>query len=98
MKLRPSRFWVIPGICLLITFYFFYHAVQGGRGIRRMKQLNAEIVQARVIAAQTVKERQLLQTKVDSLSPKSLDLDQLEESALRLLNMGDAADKVIFTR
>ncbi len=98
MSLAPSRFWVIPCICLLITFYFFFHAVQGGRGIRRMEQLNAEIAQARVIAAETVKERQLLQTKVDSLSPKSLDLDQLEESAHRLLNMGEAEDKVIFVK
>ncbi len=97
MNLRPSRFWVIPIICLLITLYFFFHAVQGGRGIRRMGQLDAEIAAARLIAAETAKERQLLQTKVDSLSPKSLDLDQLEESALRLLNMGDTADKVIFT-
>ncbi len=98
MILRPSRFWVIPGICLLITLYFFYHAVQGARGIRRMEQLDAEIAAARVIADETVKERQLLQAKVDSLSPKSLDLDQLEESAMRLLNMGDKADKVIFAR
>ncbi len=98
MNLRPSRFWVIPCMCLLITLYFFYHAVQGGRGIRRMEQLDAEIAAARVIAADTVKERQLLQAKVDSLSPKSLDLDQLEESAMRLLNMGDKADKVIFIR
>ena len=34
--------------------------------------------------------------KVNALSPKSLDLDQLEESALRILNMGDKNARIIF--
>lgn len=90
-----SRSYVIPAICLLITMYFTYHAIQGARGIRRMKQVNAEIVLAENIAKETRAEKDLLHRKVKSLSPDSLDLDQLEESALRVLNMGSPEDKLI---
>lgn len=90
-----SRTYVIPAICLLITMYFTYHAIQGARGVRRMGQVNTEITLAKNVAKETRAEKELLQKKVKSLSPESLDLDQLEESALRVLNMGSPDDKVI---
>ncbi len=90
------RYWMIPIICLMITFYFIYHSIQGNRGIRRMDQLTAEIQLAQTIARDTKKQRTLLQTKVHALSPHHLDLDQLEESAIRILNMGNKEDRVIF--
>ena len=61
-----------------------------------MNQLNEEILLARQIADDTRSEKELLETKVKSLSPDALDLDQLEESALRVLNMGSPQDQVIF--
>lgn len=96
MKLPTQpRSYVIMAICLLITIYFCYHAVQGARGLRRMEQLKTEIALATQIARDTANEKDLLRKKVRSLSPSSLDLDQLEESALRVLNMGKPDDKVI---
>lgn len=90
-----SRTYVIPAVCLLITMYFTYHAISGARGFRRMGQVNTEITLAGNVAKETRTEKTLLQKKVKSLSPDSLDLDQLEESALRVLNMGSPDDKVI---
>ncbi len=96
MKLTPPRAWLFPTVCLIITSYFIYHGIQGARGYRRMNQLNEEILLARQIADDTRSEKELLETKVKSLSPNALDLDQLEESALRVLNMGSPQDQVIF--
>ena len=79
-----------------ITLYFVYHGVEGNHGIQRMKQVREEIRMATYISNQLKKEKELLQAKVNALSPKSLDLDQLEESALRILNMGDKNARVIF--
>ena len=61
-----------------------------------MKQAQEEIHTATQIATDLEKQKELLQSKVNALSPRSLDLDQLEESALRILNMGDKNAKVIF--
>ena len=91
-----SRNWFFPFICMWITLYFFYHGIEGNHGIQRMKQVQNEIRTATQIATSLKKEKELLQAKVNALSPKSLDLDQLEESALRILNMGDKNARIIF--
>ena len=89
--------WMIPMICTLITGYFAYHTVQGNHGIKRGQQIDREIELARLTADQIRKQRDLLAQKTAALSPASLDLDQLEESAMRFLNMGHPGDMVIFT-
>ncbi len=96
MRGFSSRSYVIPAICLLVTVYFSYHAVQGARGLRRMEQVTEEIKIASQMAEKTRIEKELLQRKVRALSTQSLDLDQLEESAMRVLNMGNPEDKIIF--
>lgn len=90
-----SRSYIIPAICLLMTIYFSYHAIHGARGLRRMEQVTQEIKLATQIANETRQEKELLQRKVRALSSDSLDLDQLEESAMRVLNMADPTDLVI---
>lgn len=95
MRLGESRLYVIPISCLLITLYFCVHAVSGARGLKRLEQVNAEIVLATDIATETRAEKESLQRKVRALSVESLDLDQLEESAMRVLNMGRPDDLVI---
>ena len=95
MRLGESRIYVIPISCLLITLYFCVHAVSGARGLKRLEQVNAEIVLASDIAKETRAEKESLQRKVRALSVESLDLDQLEESAMRVLNMGRPDDMVI---
>ena len=95
MRLGESRLYVIPISCLLITLYFCVHAVSGARGLKRLEQVNTEIVLASDIAKETRAEKKSLQRKVRALSVESLDLDQLEESAMRVLNMGRPDDMVI---
>lgn len=95
MRLGESRLYVIPISCLLITLYFCVHAVSGARGLKRLEQVNTEIVLASDIAKETRAEKESLQRKVRALSVESLDLDQLEESAMRVLNMGRPDDMVI---
>ena len=90
------RVLVFPFICILITIYFIFHSIQGNRGLRRMVQINAQIKQDSILANQIKEEKELWQTKVKSFSPNSFDKDQLEESALRILNMGQTKDKIIF--
>lgn len=90
------RLRVIPLFCILMSIYFIYHTIQGNRGLRRSWQLDQEIELARNIAMETAEEKKLMRAKVKSLSPNSLDLDQLEESARRVLNMGNPDDQVIF--
>ena len=85
-----------PILCLCITCYFGYHSIEGNHGIHRMEQVTAEIEEATDIETNLKKQKELLQSKVNALSSKSLDLDQLEESALRILNMGDKDFQVIF--
>lgn len=96
MKFKLTRAWVIPVICLFITAYFIFHGIEGNHGIRRMRQVQEEIYKANQIAQEANHEKELLQAKVNALSPRSLDIDQLEESALRILNMGSEENKVIF--
>ncbi|MBR6675161.1 MAG: septum formation initiator family protein [Alphaproteobacteria bacterium] len=95
MRIGESRLYVIPISCLLITLYFCVHAISGARGLKRLEQVNAEIVLATDIAKETRAQKESLQRKVRALSVDSLDLDQLEESAMRVLNMGRPDDMII---
>ena len=61
-----------------------------------MRELKKEIKIAEEHLAKTREEKRIWQTKVDALSGKQLDLDQLEESAFRVLNMVYEGDSVIF--
>lgn len=96
MRFSFSQTWLIPFICLLITAYFIFHALQGNHGLKRMAQVQQEIAMADEIKKESAQIKERLQAKVNALSPKSLDLDQLAESALRILNMGDSQIKIIF--
>ena len=96
MKSEIGRSLFFPFICILISIYFFYHGIEGNHGIHRMNKVKKEIQTAETIHKNLLKEKNLLQSKVNALSPKSLDMDQLEESAFRILNMGDESTLIIF--
>lgn len=96
MQTQINHNHVIPVVCLLMTAYFVFHTIQGNHGYKRMVQVQQEIAIAEKIKQDAVDIKNRLQTKVNALSPKSLDMDQLEESALRILNMGNPDSKIIF--
>lgn len=86
----------IPVLALMMIIYFSYHTVQGNRGWRRMTQLQAERILAKEKSQELEEERRMWQTKVNALSGRYLDLDQLEESSFRVLNYVHPEDRVIF--
>ncbi len=86
----PPLFW------LVLTFYFGYHAVNGERGLRRLFELRREIRVASRVAEEIAARRSEMERKVGQLSPDSIDMDMLDESARSLLNMGKEGDYVIF--
>ena len=86
----PPLFW------LVLTFYFGYHAVNGERGLRRLFELRQEIKIASQVAEEISARRAEMERKVRQLSPDSIDMDMLDESARSLLNMGKEGDYVIF--
>ena len=96
MKIEISRHWLSLLICLIITGYFMFHSIQGAHGYRRMKQVQEELVLAKEVAEEKKQEKEILKAKVQALSPNSLDLDQLEESSFRVLNVVKPDNKVIF--
>ncbi len=92
---RRLRHLLAPLFWLVLTFYFGYHAVNGERGLRRLFELKQEIRIASQVAEEISLRRAELERKVRQLSPQSIDVDMLEESARTLLNMGQDGDYVI---
>ena len=97
MKSLLTHFKLFPFICFVITLYFVWHGISGAHGFRRMNQVKEEIIQARQYAEEVHAKRELLEIKVQSLSPNSLDMDQLEESAMQILNIGKPEDIIVLT-
>ena len=85
---RRLRHLFTPMFWLLLTVYFGYHAVNGERGLRRLFELKQEIQIASQVAQELAVRRTEMEQKVRQLSPQSIDMDMLEESARALLNMG----------
>ncbi|MBO4520934.1 MAG: septum formation initiator family protein [Alphaproteobacteria bacterium] len=92
---RRVRHLVAPLFWLVLTVYFGYHAVNGERGLRRLFELKQEIQIASQVAEEVALRRAEMEKKVRQLSPQSIDVDMLEESARSLLNMGQDGDYVI---
>ena len=92
---RRIRHLIAPLFWLVLTVYFGYHAVNGERGLRRYFELKQEIQIASQVAEEVALRRAEMEMKVRQLSPQSIDVDTLEESARTLLNMGQDGDYVI---
>lgn len=92
---RRVRYMIAPLFWLVLTVYFGYHAVNGERGLRRLFELKQEIQIASQVAEEVALRREEMEKKVRQLSPQSIDLDMVEESARTLLNMGQDGDYVI---
>lgn len=92
---RRVRHMLPPLFWLVLTFYFGYHAVNGERGLRRLFELKQEIKIASQVAEEVSLRRVEMEQKVSQLSPQSIDVDMLEESARSMLNMGQEDDYII---
>lgn len=92
---RRVRHALPPLVWLVLTVYFGWHAVNGERGLRRMFELKQEIAIAKQVAEEIALRRTEMERKIQMLSPQSIDVDMLEESARSMLNMGQDGDYVI---
>ncbi len=92
---RRVRHLIAPLFWLVLTVYFGYHAVNGERGLRRLFELKQEIQIASQVAEEVALRREEMEKRVRQLSPQSIDVDMLEESARTLLNMGQEGDYII---
>lgn len=91
------RFRLFPTLCLLVIAYFSYHTVWGNRGFLRLIEIKEQIAEAKEMAAQTSLEKKTLQYKTNALkNPKTIDVDILEEEALRVLGQTHSDNLVIF--
>ena len=79
---------------MFLLYLFIMKSIDRRAAIKKLKTL-IFTQKSEPIPFRTKIEKELLQRKVRALSPESLDLDQLEESAMRILNMASPDDKVI---
>jgi cell division protein FtsB len=82
-------------IAFSIVCYFFYHLVQGERGLlswRRLQQ-KVEVLEAELTQLQL--EKSTLERQVSLLSPSTLCLDMLEERVRNVLNFSRSTEDVI---
>ena len=91
------RFRLLPTLCLLVIAYFSYHTIWGNRGFFRLLEIREQIQAAQKLAAETEQEKKTLQYKTNALkSAKTIDIDILEEEALRVLGQTHTNNLVIF--
>jgi len=91
-----ARYIIGPIIGIAAVGYFAYHAVNGGRGLLALRQLQREAADARQLAEITASQRLVFENRVRLLHPRSLDPDMLEERARVMLNYGYPDDVVVF--
>ena len=96
MLKRRLRNVLPPLFFLMLAIYFGYHALNGERGLRRYFELRQEIKIARQVADEIALRKARMEQKVQQLSPDSIDMDMLDESARAILNLGTDGDYVIF--
>ena len=91
------RLRLFPCLCLLVIAYFSYHSIWGNRGFLRLIEIRKQIETTQQLADQTTLERKNLTYKTNVLkNPKAIDMDILEEEAMRVLGQTRSNNLVIF--
>ena len=89
-------FW--PTIWATLILYFTFHILQGERGLIAYWQINSEVSDAKAIRNSLLKEKTVLQNRVNLLSPKSLDPDMLEERVRVMLGYSKPNETIIILK
>ncbi len=88
---------VFPGIVVMLTAYFGYHATQGDLGLISYLHLTKQIEELEIKAADTAAARAELEHRVALISPVGgVDPDLLDEKARYVLGFAHPDDIVIF--
>jgi len=89
---------LLPAALFAILAYFAYHAMQGNYGLLALRDMEGELTDLRVIAAELSTERQLLEVRSAKLRPDSLDPEMLGERARDVLGFARQSEKIIILR
>ena len=92
------RYILWPTIWATLIFYFSFHILQGERGLIAYWQINSEVSAAKSIRNMLLKEKSILENRVNLLSPKSLDPDMLEERVRVMLGYSQANETIIILK
>jgi cell division protein FtsB len=88
---RRLRRWaqalVVPAIGIVLTGYFAYNLIIGGRGLEAWQRLTRQLQAEQTRLASLQAERKTIDRKVDDLSPDHLDPDLLDERVRAALNL-----------
>lgn len=79
------RFLGIFSLALAACLYFAFAAVQGEYGLFRRAEVNAEILQQRVILNDLMQDIQRMENLTERLSDDFLDLDLLDQQSRDIL-------------
>lgn len=80
---------------VLAVGYFAYHLVSGARGIFSLETLNDELPLLEQQLAQLKSGNDFLSNKISRIREDNLDLDLLEEEAMRILGFFTPDSKIV---
>jgi len=80
----------------LVFFYFAYHCLTGDRGLIAWLQLKSELKKVEFVLEETSLQVETMEKRANLLRRETLDQDMLEESARKVLNMGQEDELMIF--
>ena len=92
------RFILWPTIWATIILYITFHTIQGERGLIAFMQIHEEVLAAKKIQQTLISKKNRLQNKVALLSPKSLDIDMLEERVRIMLGYSRPNETIILLK
>jgi cell division protein FtsB len=82
-------------LMFLLIVYFLYHSLSGDRGLFAFIKLQKKISEQNITLNTLEEERKILEKKVISLNPKTLDKDVLEEISRNELGLVADDEKII---
>lgn len=82
---RKSKDIFAPVVMFMIFGYFFYHLIQGDRGLLSWKFISMELRKSEALLSTLTKEKELLERDIKLLNSLHLDLDMLDERARGVL-------------
>ena len=92
------RFMLWPTIWATIFLYITFHTIQGERGLIAFMQIHGEVLAAKKTQQILINKKKRLQNQVTLLSPKSLDIDMLEERVRIMLGYSRPNETIIFLK
>ena len=92
------RYILWPTIWATLLLYISFHMLQGERGLIAFWKINSEVSAAKATQESLLKEKSILQNRVNLLSPKSLDPDMLEERVRIMLGYSKPNETIIILK